>query len=527
MRKYLYLFLIFLVASCSGDKLTPEFQEIEKLLRSDPWQALEKLDNSSFKDSDKKSERELWNLYYVLGQYNSYSKEISVERLDEACEYFLKHGSHHRKAQSYYVRASVYDDLGYGEATILDDYARGCREVEKCNDDNLATLLYQHYGAILNHRKWYEQGVEALKKSCEYAQKASMSSSYVMSTINISHSYLFLGDENNDYSMAIEYAQKACDAAKKFNSKDSYSRALSALASCYSRSGEFEKALDASRESVHIQEEMYRSGVRKELVRYSALADAFRKVENADSCIFYALKDLEHPSLVTRANASQIIYLAYKDILHDDANTLKYMEINHEFLKEQEKLAEDAKVSSNQVELEKEVQQQKQSNILLTVLVAAFVIAIAFILVVRLYKFRVRRGMEALKKEKETAEQKSLEAQQKTIEAERALQEAKQASEEAARVTAVLVDTDDQIEALRQNPHYLSDAEWSRLEKTIDKVYDGWCSSLRSAGVTSGGMRAAIMVKLRFSNADASTMLGISPSSFVKAKQRLKGKLPE
>jgi len=99
-----------------------------------------------------------------------------------------------------------------------------------------------------------------------------------------------------------------------------------------------------------------------------------------------------------------------------------------------------------------------------------------------------------------------------------------EARREVDRVTLTLIDGNPIIESLRQNPRYLGDAEWEKIQATVNKVYDGYCNRLLACGLTSGNVRVAVLEKLQFSTQDSSVILGISPASFTKAKQRLHGR---
>ena len=79
--------------------------------------------------------------------------------------------------------------------------------------------------------------------------------------------------------------------------------------------------------------------------------------------------------------------------------------------------------------------------------------------------------------------------------------------------------------SLRKAPHYLDDNEWNRIVVLVDKVYDGWCTSLASSGLTQGNIRIACLVRLGFTTSESAVIMGISPASVTKAKQRLKSKL--
>ena len=76
-------------------------------------------------------------------------------------------------------------------------------------------------------------------------------------------------------------------------------------------------------------------------------------------------------------------------------------------------------------------------------------------------------------------------------------------------------------------PRYIQDSEWAELERVFRNSFNLTPQSLKEnhPELTKGDIRIYILSHLQFSVSDQATLLGISPSSVTKARQRLKAKL--
>ncbi len=83
------------------------------------------------------------------------------------------------------------------------------------------------------------------------------------------------------------------------------------------------------------------------------------------------------------------------------------------------------------------------------------------------------------------------------------------------------------LQQLRARPRYILDEEWAELERMLRNSCDLTSESLREAhpDLTKGDIRTYILSHLQFSVSEQSILLGISPASVTKARQRLKAKL--
>ena len=83
------------------------------------------------------------------------------------------------------------------------------------------------------------------------------------------------------------------------------------------------------------------------------------------------------------------------------------------------------------------------------------------------------------------------------------------------------------LQQLRTTPRYIQDEEWAELERVFRNSSSHTPESLRETcpGLTKGDIRIYILSHFQFPVSDQATLLGISPSSVTKARQRLKAKL--
>jgi hypothetical protein len=83
------------------------------------------------------------------------------------------------------------------------------------------------------------------------------------------------------------------------------------------------------------------------------------------------------------------------------------------------------------------------------------------------------------------------------------------------------------LQQLRAKPRYIQDEEWAELERMLRNSGNLTPESLREAhpDLTKGDIRTYILSQLQFSVSEQAVLLGISPASVTKARQRLKAKL--
>lgn len=83
------------------------------------------------------------------------------------------------------------------------------------------------------------------------------------------------------------------------------------------------------------------------------------------------------------------------------------------------------------------------------------------------------------------------------------------------------------LQELRSNPRYVQDNEWVEMERVFRNSFSLTPESLREEhpNLTRGDVRLIMLSRLQFSVTEQAVLLGISPASVTKARQRLKAKL--
>ena len=85
------------------------------------------------------------------------------------------------------------------------------------------------------------------------------------------------------------------------------------------------------------------------------------------------------------------------------------------------------------------------------------------------------------------------------------------------------------LEQFHAAPRYIQDGEWAELERVLRNSFNLTPESLQEANpcLTNGDIRTYILSQLQFSVSEQAILLGISPASVTKARQRLKAKLTQ
>ena len=83
------------------------------------------------------------------------------------------------------------------------------------------------------------------------------------------------------------------------------------------------------------------------------------------------------------------------------------------------------------------------------------------------------------------------------------------------------------LQELHALPRYVQDNEWAELERVLRNSFNLTPQALREAhpGLTKGDIRIYILSHLQFTVWEQALLLGISPASVTKARQRLKAKI--
>ena len=93
-------------------------------------------------------------------------------------------------------------------------------------------------------------------------------------------------------------------------------------------------------------------------------------------------------------------------------------------------------------------------------------------------------------------------------------------------IMQALVEQNHLLQQLRSAPRYIRGGEWQELERVLRNSFSFSPEALREThpNLTKGDIRVHILSLFKFSVSEQAILLGISPASVTKARQRLKAK---
>ena len=102
-----------------------------------------------------------------------------------------------------------------------------------------------------------------------------------------------------------------------------------------------------------------------------------------------------------------------------------------------------------------------------------------------------------------------------------------QLEERERELTAELANNNDLMRKLRENPKFLGDVEWKKLESITNRVYNNFTYRLKTqyGHLTEVDIQLCILLKLRFTVSQIAILTATSPSSVSVQKNRLKKRL--
>lgn len=94
-------------------------------------------------------------------------------------------------------------------------------------------------------------------------------------------------------------------------------------------------------------------------------------------------------------------------------------------------------------------------------------------------------------------------------------------------LTAQLIAHTTVLDQLSKKPRYIEESQWPEIIHAINQLFDGFSYRLHTdyPSLTEEDIRYACLIKLRLSTSVIALLMGISPSSVTKRKQRIKEKM--
>lgn len=278
--------------------------------------------------------------------YRQYAKEIPEEPLQKAFDYYHESKDPKRRAQVYFLRSVISKDQKRGQASQwMEDLYSACLAIEQTDDYLLASQIYQNYSSKFSEvqrfdeaRLWVDKFVEAAQKSghrgeylqslifkannCLYAEEAHIKQQYG----NVDGEFVA---RHTQFDEAFATIYQALAIAQEYQMEVEMGRIYTQLSIYHSRCQRLDSLLYYAQLSSMLNERLYVQGRRKQLPHYLTLADAHRKMGNADSAIYYARKTYDTPGMPLRNKrvAAQLLYNTYADLKGEYQTSLEWMRV--------------------------------------------------------------------------------------------------------------------------------------------------------------------------------------------------------
>lgn len=536
---YFIITTFAMLASCgrsTRQSLSPELQHLDSLVAAQPDSALRYLPQVPVPDVADRYAYATWCLLKTWTEYRCYQPITTDTLVNKGFGYFVMNSDDHgRRALAYYLRAVVHEEMKVGDnADHVLDLMKGCKEADQCDDHVLASQLYHRYGLAMTDSDRHDEAKVWLERFLDRATKANSKKEQIIALINLSNNALYLAGTGGDTSVAIEYAAKAYHLALEWNMPVEQGKAAGQLSACYSRSQNAPEALKYAIVAKDIDEMQRNLHNLKTEVVYTRIADAHRKLGNADSALYYARKNECSNRLRTRKNATQIMYMVYRDLLGDNDRAVELMSLYNRQNDSMKREMQAVEVAKNEAVYGQEQEQNARSearNQRTVMLVVLAVIVVVALLTVRVLRRRLRKT-EAKAESRMThlhqAEARLNEVQQE-MQSEIATLQSRLASdkERSGKLSDEIVNNNTLVAQLRRQPRFLTAEEWKKLESIVDSGYDGYMRRLdeRFATLTEVDRQLCMLIRLRFEVKDMARIMAVSATSVSRQKLRLKNRL--
>ena len=366
-------------------------------------------------------------------------------------------------------------------------------------DGNTNSLfLYNTLGLAYQKTGLYDSAFFAFNKALEFAHKTNAVEWVGLIKGNIGDIYYRQGNYDAARVNLEEDLTTSLAAGKIWI--DNAANSMQWLARIDAKHGETSKALDRLYEADRILKEQYNPGYQANI--YYAFIEVFKQLQNADSMYTYMQKyQVLHDSLEQKASDDRAEIVQVR--LDNQEAINKIMTLNKE---------------------KKHIALVRNFVIVLTIL--GTVIALLYLNRQRL-KIMLKQQQMLDAKYKAEAETKDAQ-QQLTIFTQHLIEKNALVEKLQEQLSQKALD-DEQLQAISELSHHsiLTEDDWNRFKSLFEKVYPGFFHQLKThtLDITVAEQRMAAIVKLHISPKEASHLLGISPASVNKTRQRLRTRL--
>ena len=306
MKQTLVLFFISTItffACRQGERITPVLTLAEKLMADHPDSALTLLDDIPFPDNYSNREYATWCLLITQARDKNYVAHTSDSLISIAVDYFENGSDMKRKAQAYYYKGRVNEDIGEIDKA-LENYLKARDYVVETDDYHLRGLIFMYIGDLHWLLADNRTALNAYKDSfAAFGVEADfVNSAYLLRSIGRVYTAI------SQLDSAEIYLKRSLDLSKQVNKQALQGYIENDLAILYKKIGNNQEALKYAYSSIEhtaIKQSLYSN--------YLMIGSLFYKIGENDSSFYYTKRALGADDLYTLAAANDLLATIYEE----------------------------------------------------------------------------------------------------------------------------------------------------------------------------------------------------------------------
>ena len=559
-----------------GGALPMELVQAENIMYENPDSALRIL--QGMKIPTEGEAHATWAVLLTQARYKCYVDQTD-SLVNIAYDFFMKSNNVQRKALTLYHKAVLYKENNRVEESLF-NFLNAAKEVEKTNDFQLAYLIFSQTGRLYVHRKLYDYSTLNFERANKYALLSSNPDYIVDSYNNLARNNTSQGR----IEKAIEYYDKAIEKGKIYNNNETIIHSLLEKIGIYVRHCEYEKALEIAKQLVgnqldasgcqvlghlyskvnqkdsayyYLNKAIQANDIYVQRSAYQVLFNMSKNMNDYKKNAEYSVKLWKINDSISKIDRNQALiemqekYNQQKAINEKNKAERRGLIIlcisigiigvivsfyQWKVLRQNKELEDSRKELAGL----KELLTENKNKIAQNEERIEMVTQVETVDMTEELKEK-EAAIENMKKQNEALKKDNQELSAKIEQREAVLQEKSKDTERLnvlteknaylrkreAFLSNQLLKMDAMVTNLKKEPDGFKEYQWEELKEKTDALFDGYTERLlkKVPTLTTHDIHICCLIKLSFSNTAMADILGISPTSVSRQKQRLKERI--
>ena len=303
-----------LIACRQTTTIAPVLHQAETFMSESSDSALLLLEAIQSPEKQSAEDYATWCLLLTQARDKNYLEHTSDSVINIAVRYFEKKSNMKRKAQAYYYKGRVNEDLGLTDNALI-NYLKAADFVQNTGDYHLQGLIYMYLGNIYWYLNNNREALDVCKRAYDafLLDKDTINSAYILRNMGRNYTAILENDT------AVLCLNQALDIAKLYNKISLQGNIETDLANVYEENKEYNKALEYALSAItHTKSE---SGLYPCFVLIGGI---YKQLLRLDSAQCYLKKALSSDDLYTKAAVNWELAALFKE-KGDDALVSHYL----------------------------------------------------------------------------------------------------------------------------------------------------------------------------------------------------------